>query len=122
MSESQAHSLTPSEPEEHHPIAHVMPVSTLLGVFAALIALTVITVVAASPQFDFGSWNLWIAMVIATLKAGLVALYFMHLRYDSPFNGLVFITGLVFLALFLSITLLDVTGYQGDIQSFQENQ
>lgn len=122
MSEHEAHSLTPSELEEHHPIAHVMPRSTLLGVFAALIALTVITVVAASPPFGFGAWNLWIAMAIATVKAGLVALYFMHLRYDSPFNALVFVTALVFLGLFLSITLLDAIGYQPDIQTFQENQ
>lgn len=108
--------------EPHHPIAHVMPLPVLFGVFAALIVLTVITVAAASPRFDFGSLNLWIAMGIATLKASLVALYFMHLRYDSPFNGLVFVTALLFLGLFLGITLLDVTGYQADIQKFEQTR
>jgi cytochrome c oxidase subunit 4 len=122
MSQPAEPHLDPKTLEAHHPIAHVMPPKILLGVFAALIVLTAVTVVAATPRFDFGSLNLWIAMGIATIKASLVALYFMHLRYDSPFNGLVLVTALLFLALFLGVTLLDVTGYQPDVQSFQQTQ
>jgi cytochrome c oxidase subunit 4 len=121
MTERTEHALNAGE-EAHHPMAHVMSMPMLLGVYAALIVLTVITVLAATPQFDFGGWNLWIAMIIATAKAGLVALYFMHLRYDNPFNGIVFVTALLFLGIFLSITLVDVIGYQPEIQSFQEAQ
>jgi cytochrome c oxidase subunit 4 len=120
MTDSSPHDLSPSALEAHHPIAHVMPFSTLMAVYATLIVLTVITVAAATPRLDLGSWNLWIAMAIATAKAGLVALYFMHLRYDSPFNGLILVTALVFLGIFLSITLLDVIGYQVDIQSLEQ--
>ena len=97
-------------------MGHIVPRSVLLTVFAALVVLTVITVTAATPRFDFGSWNVWIALSIATIKAGLVALYFMHLRYDNPFYGLIFLTALLFLAIFLGIVLLDVNGYQHDIQ------
>jgi len=118
LSESHAH---PSAGEPHG-MVHVIPLPILLGVFAALIVLTVVTVAAAGPPFDFGKWNLGIAMLIATIKASLVALYFMHLRYDNPFNALVFVTALVFLGLFLGITLLDVSGYQPDIQSFQQSR
>jgi cytochrome c oxidase subunit 4 len=97
-------------------MGHIVPRSVLLAVFAALVVLTVITVTAATPRFDFGAWNVWIALSIATIKAGLVALYFMHLRYDNPFYGLIFLTALLFLAIFLGIVLLDVSGYQHDIQ------
>lgn len=121
MTENAEHAPNASD-DAQHPMAHVMSLQMLLGVYAALIVLTVITVTAATPQFDFGGWNLWIAMGIATAKASLVALYFMHLRYDNPFNGIIFITALLFLGIFLSITLLDVTGYQPEIQSFQEAQ
>ncbi len=103
-----------------HPLralAHVMPVRVLVAVFAALILLTVCTVAAA--RFDLGSANLSVALGIATVKATLVALYFMHLRYDSPFHALVFVTALVFLALFLSLTMLDTVHYQPDIQSYE---
>ena len=47
-------------------------------------------------------------MMIATVKATLVILYFMHLRHDKPMNALVFVTGLVFLAVFLILCLIDV--------------
>jgi cytochrome c oxidase subunit 4 len=100
-----------------HALGHVVPMWILLGIFATLLVLTVITVTVASPQFDFGSVNLAIALGIATVKAALVALYFMHLRYDHPFNGLVFLAGLLFLGIFLAITLTDVIGYQPDINA-----
>ena len=47
---------------------------------------------------------------IASVKATLVAAYFMHLRYDKSFHGLVFISSLLFAALFLALTLIDLQG------------
>jgi len=99
------------------PMAHVMPARVLVAVFAVLIVLTGLTVAAAG--VDLGPAHLTVALGIATVKATLVALYFMHLRYDSPFNALVFVTALVFLALFLSLTMLDTAEYQPDIQSYE---
>jgi cytochrome c oxidase subunit IV len=98
-------------------MAHVAPVSVLLAVFAALILLTGATV--AATRLNLGAWNLHLALGIATVKAALVALYFMHLRYDRPLNALVFVLGLAMLALFLSLTLMDTQQYQPDIQSYQ---
>jgi cytochrome c oxidase subunit 4 len=108
------------ETAEHRPgeVPHVVPPSVLLAVFAALIFLTFVTVWVAG--IDLGEWNLFGALAIATVKAALVALYFMHLRYDSPFNALLFVTGLAFLALFLGLTLLDAMAYQPDIETFRE--
>jgi len=102
----------------HPAVGHVVPVSVLAGVLAVLLALTFITV--AVTWFDLGAWNIWIALGIATIKAGLVALYFMHLRYDKPFNGVVLITSLAFVMLFIGFALLDTREYRPNIESFRE--
>jgi cytochrome c oxidase subunit IV len=86
-------------------LVHVVPVHVLVAVWAALLVLTVITV--AVTYVDLGSANLWLAILIATVKASLVALYFMHLRYDQPFYGLILIAALLFITLFIGMTLLD---------------
>lgn len=98
-----------AEASEGVPAAHVVPLRVLVRVWGALLALTVTTVVAAG--MDLGNYNLGVAMLIATLKATLVLLYFMHLRYDRPVLAIVFGTALLFVALFVSITLLDTQAY-----------
>jgi len=94
-------------------LAHVLPPRLLLGVWGALVALTWATV--AVTHFDLGSLNLWIAMGIATVKATLVALYFMHLRYDRPINAIIFIGTLLFVLLFVGLALMDTQHYQPDL-------
>ena len=120
---SHAESLTMS-PEHSAPgqenYAHTVPLPVLAAVFAALLLLTGLTV--AVTWYDLGSWNLIIALGIATFKAALVVLFFMHFRYDNPFYAIVFITALVFVALFLGLTLLDTFQYQPDIQAWQQAQ
>lgn len=103
----------PTHGDQSHGMMHVSPVSMLIGIWVALIALTVITVWSAG--LDFGRFNLWIAMLIASTKATLVALYYMHLRYDRPFNVFVFIAGLLFVALLIGVTLMDTIEYQPDL-------
>jgi cytochrome c oxidase subunit 4 len=49
-----------------------------------------------------------------------VALYFMHLRYDKPFNAILFLTALVFVALFVSLTLLDTLQYEPDLSNWPQ--
>ncbi len=92
---------------------HIVPVGVLVGVWAALVVLTGVTV--AATWFDFGSWSLWIAMGIATVKGSLVVLYFMHLRWDHPFYRIVFLGTLGFVLLFVGLVLVDTTSYQGEI-------
>lgn len=101
---------------DHHgnDLSHVASVKVLLGTFGALMVFTVLTVTATS--VDLGSsMNLVIAMVIATIKAGLVAMYFMHLRYDKPLHTVAFLTALLFALLFVSFALMDTSAYQDDI-------
>ncbi len=92
------------------PPGHVMPWQVLVAVWLGLVILTAVTV--AVTFVDTGGFNVWLALAIATAKASLVALYFMHLRYDSPFNAIVLIAALLFAMMFISITLMDVSAYQ----------
>jgi cytochrome c oxidase subunit 4 len=94
----------------HEDSAHVVSFRVLLTVFIALLMLTYITVAVRS--INLGGLNIWIALGIATIKGALVVLYFMHLRYDSPFHSIVFVTALVFMFLFLGIVILDTIQYQ----------
>jgi cytochrome c oxidase subunit 4 len=92
---------------------HVVPVSLLLAVWGALVVLTVVTVAAS--WIDVGPFNLLLAMAIATVKGALVVLYFMHLRWDRPFNAVVFIGSLAFVALFIVLALMDTAHYQPEL-------
>ncbi len=85
--------------------AHASEVRTYSRVLGALFALTVITVLAAG--VDFGSGNAVIALVIASVKASLVALFFMHLRHERPMNAIIFVCGLLFLGVFLTLCVID---------------
>lgn len=98
----------------HEGLGHVSSIKTLFGVFGALMVLTVITVAAI--HINMGSWNIVVAMLIATVKASLVALYFMHLRYDTGFVRIAFASSILFLFLFLAFALMDSGAYQNDIQ------
>lgn len=82
-----------------------VPVRTYLMVFAALIVLLVITVVVA--YFDFGVFNKLIALTIATAKAGLIAAYFMHLRYSSRLTWVFAGLGFFGLAIMIIIAMGD---------------
>ena len=100
--------------DDGHDFAHPMPIPVLVGVFVALVTLTIITVGQAS--FDMGKFDVAIVMTIATVKAGLVIAFFMHLAYDKPFNIVVFMSSFVFVGLFVIFTLSDS---QGTSDSFQ---
>lgn len=105
---------------EEHQHTHVLPWQLLVAVWVALMGFTGLTVFQAT--LDLGGFDLQIAMFIATCKALLVALIFMHLRWDRPFNGLVFLSSLVFAGLFVAISMLDTTSNQEQISSRQIDQ
>ena len=92
---------------------HIASMRSLLAVFAALVFLTVVTVAVA--YVDLGDFNLFTALFIATIKASLVSLYFMHLRHDSGFNRLAFFGSILFVMLFVGITLMDTGQYQENV-------
>jgi len=93
---------------------HAVPRRVLGGVYGLLIMFTVITV--AVSRFDLGDANIWVALLIAFIKGSLVVMYFMHLRWDSPFNGMVLLAALFFVALFIGLALLDSKSYQTQLK------
>src|SRR5262249_49570605 len=110
---------TVHEPAHHAPAAaaaahgaatdygphHVTPASTFLHVLLALLVLTAITV---GPSWTaFGSANLLIAMLIACIKASLVIAIFMHVKWDTAINKIVFLSSFMFLSLLFLFTLAD---------------
>jgi cytochrome c oxidase subunit IV len=78
------------------------------GTLLVLLVLTGITVSAAGIHFGSNSINIAIALGIATIKASLVALVFMHLRHDKPVNAIIAISGFLFLALLLAYCVIDI--------------
>ena len=102
-----------SQHGEDHGVGHVVPVRILFTTGIGLLILTAVTVFVA--DMDFGNFNIWIALAIAVLKGSLVLLFFMHLRYDRPFNGIIFVASLAFVALFISFALTDTTEYAGTL-------
>lgn len=108
---SQPHSATKSG--NHPEVGHLVPWQVLAAVFVALIVLTVLTVLVT--LVDLGAMNLWIAMIVATVKATLVCLYFMHLRYDRAFNSIVLVFSVLFLLLFVGFAMTDSVAYQHEL-------
>jgi len=85
--------------------AHVVPVRTYLLVFTSLMVLTFLTVAAS--RYDFGAGNTVVAMGIAVLKATLVVLFFMHVKYSSRLVQISVIAAFLWLALLISGALSD---------------
>ncbi len=102
-----------TEHEAHHNVGHIVPVRILVTTGIGLLILTAVTYWAS--LIDLGNLNIWIALAIAVLKGSLVALFFMHLRWDRPFNAVVFVASLAFVALFISFALTDTREYAPDI-------
>ncbi len=96
-----------------HGVGHVVPLKILVATGMALLALTAITVWAAS--IDFGAGNIFVAMIIAGVKASLVVLFFMHLFWDRPFHSFVFVTSICFVVLFIAFALTDSVEYQEEV-------
>jgi len=80
--------------------------SAYLNVWMGLLVLTGSTVGVS--YIEFGIFNIVVAMLIATVKATLVSLYFMHLKYDNRVNQVVFVSSFLFLFIFVAFTISDV--------------
>ena len=83
----------------------IAPTRTYYRVFAALIALTLLTV---SVSFlDLGAWHTTVGVLIGVAKATLVGLFFMHLLHSSRASWLAVLAGLFWLLILMSLTLSD---------------
>jgi cytochrome c oxidase subunit IV len=86
-------------------VPHILPYKVYFGTWIALLVFTAITVAAS--YANFGTWNVVIALGIATLKATIVAAMFMHLKWDHKFHAIVFSFSIIFLAIFITFTMSD---------------
>ena len=87
---------------------HIVPFKTNVTTLGALVFLTVLTVLTAKFVHLGGAGNLILAMAIACVKAGIVLSWFMHLKYDGMMNRVIALCGLIFLALFIGFSYIDL--------------
>lgn len=102
----------------HHGVGHVVPIKYLVLNGLALLVLTWVTVAIA--RFDFTEHNIYElniigALTVATIKATLVCLFFMHLYWDRPFNSFVLVGSIAFVALFIGLAMLDTFEYSDSL-------
>lgn len=87
---------------------HILPSKLYYGIWIALMVLTVVTAKIAT--IDLGAFNTIVALIIATSKALLVVLFFMHVKYASEkMTKVVIISSLFWLLILLSLSLADYT-------------
>ena len=86
---------------------HIVPLSTYLKVFAALIFLTALTVITAKGM-DLSPFNGAVAFIIATVKAGLVMAFFMQLLYQEKSNSIIIFSSFGFVLLLLIFCVIDI--------------
>ncbi len=101
--------------------AHIPKVKTLVFVWAALICLTFLT--TAASYFDFGPFNIVVAMIIALIKVSLVAWIFMGIRYSTALTRLFCVAGLIWLVIMMIVTSSDYVsrGWQYQPQPWATN-
>jgi len=85
---------------------HIFAYKTLFYVLVALLILTGITVGAS--YIDMGKLNVWVALGIASVKASLVLMIFMHLKFEGRALILSFLSTVIFLAIMIGFTFWDV--------------
>ncbi len=89
-----------------HETEHVLSYGFLAQILAGLIALTGVTVVVS--YIDWGFLNVPIALFVASSKATLVLLFFMHIKFEGMVIKVSFISTMVVLAILISFTFWDV--------------
>jgi cytochrome c oxidase subunit 4 len=85
---------------------HIVSLKIYVSIFLALLVGTALTVFAGLHDFP-GQSNVIIALTIAVVKATLVVLYFMHVRYSSRLIWVVFTAALFWLGILFALTLSD---------------
>jgi cytochrome c oxidase subunit 4 len=85
---------------------HIVPVKVYYGVFGALMFFTVLTYFAAT--IDLGSFNLVVALAIAIIKATLVILFFMHVKYSTTLTKAIVASGFFFFLIMIFFTMNDL--------------
>jgi len=107
MSDAHAHAI-----DDGTVHVHISSAKFYVGIFLVLVMLTLLTVGVS--YIHLGPLNLVVAVVIASIKASLVVMFFMHLKYDTKFNALIFVCSLMFIGVFFAYTFND-TEHRGEL-------
>lgn len=91
--------------EEHKSEDHIVPVGTYVVIFLSLLVLTGTTYLAAT--IDLGDLNIVVALLIACVKASLVAFFFMHLKYSHKVMRLVLFGSVFWLLILIALSMND---------------
>jgi cytochrome c oxidase subunit 4 len=86
-------------------MSHIVSTRVYYGIFAILMLGTYLTVQVAF--FDLGPMNTVVALTIAVLKAVLVVLFFMHVKYSTRLTWVVVASGVFWLGILLALTMTD---------------
>jgi cytochrome c oxidase subunit IV len=93
-------------PDQDSSSEHISSIGSAIAVWLALMAGTTLTVVAAF--LDLGPLNTVVALTIASIKATLVVLFFMHVKYThEKLTPLVIVSALFFLFILLALSMAD---------------
>ncbi len=92
--------------QENKPTVHILEYKTLFKVLLVLFAFTAITVGAS--YVDLGKMNVWVALIIASVKGSFVLLFFMHMKYENRVLVYSFLGTVFFLGIMISFTFWDV--------------
>ena len=85
--------------------SHIVPLKVYFLIFVALLSMTALTIQIAF--VDLGHLNIYAAMTIAVIKALLVVMFFMHLRYSSSLTKLFVAAGILWFAVLIALTASD---------------
>ncbi|MCP3943274.1 MAG: caa(3)-type oxidase subunit 4 [Desulfobacteraceae bacterium] len=85
---------------------HIFAYKTLFYVLLVLLILTSITV--GISLVDMGKLNVWLALGIASVKASLVLMVFMHLKFEGRVLIISFLSTIFFLAIMIGFTFWDI--------------
>src|ERR1039457_4582480 len=91
--------------EQNERAQHIVGPGVYVAILFALLVGTALTVWAS--YVDLGFWNPIIALAIATTKALLVVLFFMHVKYSSKLTKLTVFAGVFTFMILISMTLAD---------------
>lgn len=97
----------PNHHKEHSAEVHIVSYREHASTFLALILLTVMTVTVSVFGADLYTLTVLTALAIASAKAVVVGLYFMHLKYDPKIYKAMMAVVLILFAVFLILTLID---------------
>src|ERR1041384_2910704 len=98
------------EPEEPHGHTEATPHHHVnyIAIFCILVMLTVVTVAVALHRFENEVINLLLAMLVASMKAACVALYFMHLKFEGKLIFLILLVPLILCVILCCALIPDI--------------